>query len=46
MGFVSEDTVHHGAEGVAVGPAPVSGNMRLFVHISVNQEEKGILVLN
>lgn len=37
--------VNHGAEGVAVGPAPDGGGVRLLVHISVNQEEKGMLML-
>lgn len=37
--------VNHSAEGVAVGPAPDSGGVRLLVHSSVNQEEKGMLML-
>lgn len=37
--------VNHGTEGMAVGPDPDSGGGRLFVHISVNQEEKGMLML-
>lgn len=28
-----------------VGPAPDGGGVRLLVHISVNQEEKGMLML-
>lgn len=42
---MAADTVNHGAEGMSVGPAPDSGSMWLLVHISVNQEEKGMLML-
>lgn len=45
MWFMAGGAVNRGTEGMAVGPAPDSGGVRLLGHISVNQEEKGMLML-